>query len=152
MSKRAQQDVSFNGELEEVKVQLNRQKSANGILEWRGRIQREYPVFLPQNHTFTLKLVKQAHLRTLHGGVGLVMAEVRDNFRVPKLRQLVKRVRSNCWGCKRFRIRSCENPPPGNLPTTRTQRSTPFKVLGVDFASPIYDGTRGKKRKKAYLV
>ncbi len=108
-------------------IQLNLQLNDADVLECRGRIEGGYPVFLPQNHLFTRKLVEQVHLKTLHGGVGMTMAKVRDKYWVPKLRQLVKRVRSGCWGCKRFRVRSYENPPPGDLPTTRTQGTTPSK-------------------------
>ena len=151
-TKRAQQDATINGEMEKSKIQLNLQPNEAGVLECRGRIEGDYPVFLPQNHLFTRKLVEQAHLTTLHGGVGMTMAKVRDLYWVPKLRQLVKRVRSDCWGCKRFRVQSYENPPPGNLPTTRTQGTTPFEVLGVDFAGPIRYRTKGKNSKKAYLV
>ena len=133
-TKGAQQDATINGEIEKSKIQLNLQLNDAGVLECRGRIKGDYPVFLPQNHLFTHKLVEQAHVTTLHGGVGMTMAKVRDLYWVPKLRQLVKRVRSDCWGCKRFRVQSYENPAPGNLPTTRTQGTTPFEVLGVDFA------------------
>jgi hypothetical protein len=38
-----------------------------------------------------------------------------------------------------------ENPPPGNLPTTRTQGATPFEVLGVDFAAPTSDKRKNSK-------
>ena len=58
---------------------------------------------------------------------------------------------SECWGCKRFRAKAFEAPPPGLLPSTRTQGSTPFEVLGVDFAGPIrYQ--KGKSEKKSYLA
>jgi hypothetical protein len=151
-TKKAQQDAAINGEIEKSKVQLNLQLNGEGVLECRGRIDGDYPIFLPQDHLFTRKLVEQAHLTTLHGGVAMTMANIRDHYWVPKLRQLVKRVRSDCWGCKRFRVQSYENPPPGNLPTTRTQGTTPFEVLGVDFAGPIRYRTKGKTSKKAYLV
>ena len=49
-------------------------------------------------------------------------------------------------------MQSYENPPPGNLPTTRTQGTTPFEVLGVDFAGPIRYRTKENNPKKAYLV
>ena len=54
-----------------------------------------------------------------------------------KLRRLVKHVRSKCYGCLRFRAGAYEKPPPGKLPSTRTQGTTPFQVVGVDFAGPI---------------
>ena len=37
----------------------------------------EYPIYLPADHPYTAKLVFQAHLTTLHGGVSLTMAKMR---------------------------------------------------------------------------
>ncbi len=146
-TKRAQRDATINGEIEKLKIQLNLQLNDAEVLECRGRIEGDYPVFLPQNHLFTRKLVERAHLKTLHGGVGMTMAKVRDKYWVPKLRQLVKRVRSGCWGCKRFRVRSYENPTPGNLPTIRMQGTTPSTF------SALISRVRSRKiSKKAYLV
>ena len=150
--RRAQGDAAGNDEIKRDTVNLNLQPNGGGILECRGRIEGEYPIYVPREHPFTSKLVEQAHLSTLHGGVAMTMAKIRETFWVPKLRRLVKRVRSSCWGCKRFRVRSFENPPPGSLPVTRTQGSTPFEAVGVDFAGPIRYKTKGKKTKKSYLV
>ncbi|XP_028418970.1 uncharacterized protein LOC114544572 [Dendronephthya gigantea] len=79
------------------------------------------------------------------------MAAIRETYWIPKLRQLVKRVRSECWGCKRFRAVAFKTPAPGYLPKNRTVGETAFEVVGVDFAGPIrYKKT--KKEAKAYLV
>ena len=51
---------------------------------------------------FTEKLVRQAHLRTLHGGLFLTMAEVREKYWIPRLRKLTKKVVKSCWGSKVF--------------------------------------------------
>ena len=112
----------------------------------------EYPIYLPDDHPFTAKLVFNAHLLTLHGGVGLTMAKVREKYWVPRLRRLVKKLRGSCHGCKRFRARAYQAPPPGNLPKSRTQASRPFQVIGVDFAGPIRYTSRAKTESKAYLA
>ena len=80
------------------------------------------------------------------------MAKVRTLYWVPRLRRLVKKVRGSCWGCKRFRIQAFQSPPPGNLPSTRTQGDAPYQVIGVDFAGPIRYRSRQKTESKAYLV
>jgi len=80
------------------------------------------------------------------------MANIRERYWIPRLRRLVKKVRSSCNGCKRFGAKAYEAPPQGNLPTTRTQGTTPFEVIGVDFAGPIKYVTKIKKEAKAYLV
>ena len=82
----------------------------------------------------------------------MTMAKIRELYWIPRLRQLVKRVRTECWGCKRFRAKSYEKPPPGKLPSTRTKGTTPFEVLGVHIAGPIRYKTKEKKFGKSYLV
>ena len=61
-----------------------------------------YPIYLPRSALFTEKLVMDAHLNTLHGGVGDTMTKVREKYWIPKLRQLTKSVRYRCNGCKKF--------------------------------------------------
>ena len=118
-------------------LQLNLQPNNSGILECRGRIIDAYPIFLPDDSLFTYKFVQQVHLTTLHGGVTLTMAKVRDTHWVPRLRRLTKKVIKSCWGCKRFQAQAYQSPPPGNLPLTHTQGETPYQTIGVDFAGPI---------------
>jgi hypothetical protein len=123
-----------------------------------GRIQGEYPIFLPDSALFTTKVVQRAHLSTLHGGVGMVMAKVREKYWVPRLRKLAKKVISSCYGCKKFRARPANAPPTGPtgllstgptglLPKCRTEQSTPFAVIGVDFAGPVKYRLRGREAK-----
>lgn len=80
------------------------------------------------------------------------MAAVRERYWVPRLRSLVKRIRSDCWGCKRFRIKAVTSPAPGLLPEDRTKPGTAFEVVGVDFAGPIRYKRSSKSQGKAYLT
>jgi hypothetical protein len=59
------------------KQRLCVQMNEDGILVCKGRLQGQYPVFLPDSHLYTTKLVEDARQRTLHGGVGLTMAKIR---------------------------------------------------------------------------
>ena len=133
-------------------LQLNLQPNESGILECRGRIIGTYPIYLPDDSLFTHKFVQQAHLMTLHGGVTLTMAKVRETHWIPRLRRLTKKVIKGCWGCKRFQAQAYQSPPPGNLPLTRTQGETPYQAIGVDFAGPIKYRLTQKTEGKAYLV
>ena len=65
------------------KEQLNLQLNSNGVWECRGRIQGDYPVYLPDIALFTTEVIKYAHEVTLHGGVSITMAKVREEFWVP---------------------------------------------------------------------
>ena len=130
---------------------MNLQHNDQQVLECRGRVMGEYPIYLPDDHPYTMKLVFQAHLSTLHGGVGITMAKV-ERYWIPRLRRLVKKMRGSCNGCKRFRAKAYQAPPPGNLPKTRTEGSRAFQVVGVDFAGPIRYKSRANTESKAYLT
>ena len=75
---------------------LNIQKNDEEILECRGRIQGQYPNYLPSDELFTEKLVMDSYLSTGHGGVSMTMSSVRERFWVPRLRKLVKKLRFKC--------------------------------------------------------
>ena len=137
---------------EDDKLRLNLQENANGILECRGRIQGHYPIYLSDKHVFTTKLVEDAHLQTLHGGVGMIMARVRERYWVPRLRQLARKVVKSCYGCRRFQAKAVEQPPPGLLPSDRTEGSRPFETIGVDYAGPIKYIKKKKEEGKAYIL
>ena len=103
------------------------QGNQEGLLECRGRIQGHYPIILPDSSPFTRMLVHRSHIDTLHRGVALTMTKVRELYWVPCLGALVKQVLRACSGCKRFQGMALATPPPGFLPTDRTEGSTPFE-------------------------
>ena len=145
-------EAQKNCDLEQDRVALNLQPDNCGVLECRGRIQGAYPIYLPDTHRFTHKVVEEAHLLTLHGGVGLTMTKVRSIYWVPRLRRLVRKVRKRCHGCKRFTATAYASPPPGILPTTRTQGVSPYQVIGVDYAGPLQYRVSKQKEGKAYVL
>ena len=92
-----------------------------GIYEFHDRIGGDYPVFIPNKSLLAEKIVEEAHLQTIHWGVILTMARKRDQYRIPTLRQLVKRIIERCYGCKRFNISHYPKPSQGLIPTDRTK-------------------------------
>ena len=80
-----------SGEIKEAeRLTLNLQLDERGVLVCRGRIQGSYPIFVPDGHSLASKIVEQAHLRTLHGGVGMTMSHVREEYWIPRLRRLAR--------------------------------------------------------------
>ena len=75
--KQAQQSCDIKSD----RVALNLQPDTAGILECRGRIEGEYPIYLPDTHIFSWQVVEEAHLLTLHGGIGITMAKIRSSYR-----------------------------------------------------------------------
>ena len=150
--KRVQARATADERYREDQLQLNLQPNAEGILECRGRIQGHYPVYLPDRHRYTEKLVAHAHLGALHGGVGSTMTKVREHYWVPRLRRLAKKIIKSCHGCQRFRAQAFSCPPPGNLPRNRTEGRMPFQVVGVDYAGPLKYCKKAKAEGKAYVL
>ena len=60
-------------------------------------------MYLPDSRRYTEKFATQAHLATLRGGVVSTMAKVREQYWVPRLRRLTKRVVKNCTGVDDFK-------------------------------------------------
>ena len=141
-----------DGRYEDDLLQLNLQPNCDGVLECRGRVQGHYPIYLPDGQRYMEKLVAQAHLATLHGGVGSRMAKVREYYWVLRLRRLTKKIVKYCHGRWRFRLQAYTSPPPGNLPRDRTEGQTPFQVIGVDFAAPLRYQKKQKTTGKAYIL
>ena len=151
-TKRAQEQGKSSAKFEEDRLQLNIQNDQDDVLVCKGRIQGHYPIYLPDSAPYTRKLVQRSHVDTLHGGVGLTMTKIREQHWVPRLRKLVKEVIKSCAGCKRFQAIALATPPPGPLPTDRTEGNTPFEVIGVDFAGPLKYRRKSKIAGKAYLA
>ncbi|XP_068734462.1 uncharacterized protein [Montipora capricornis] len=149
--KRTQKEGMSNTNFIADQGQLNLQQNKHGLLECRGRVQGDYPMYLPDSDLFTAKMVQHAHGTTLHGGVSLTMTKVREKFWVPRLRKLVKKTVKNCSGCKRFQAVALKNPPTAPLPSERTEGTTPFNVIGVDFAGPVKYRSKRKEERKAYV-
>ena len=59
--RREQQIYSATEKFQEDKLRLNLQKRAEGIYECRGRIQGDYPIYLPPRTTLSEKIVQEAH-------------------------------------------------------------------------------------------
>ncbi len=150
--KRAQARNEASSTFQEDQLQLNLQRNEGGVYEWRGRLQGLYPTHLPDQDPFTEKLVMEAHVRTLHGGVGLTMTKLRETYWIPRLRRLVRKVTKKCNGCKRFQAVALASPPPGKFPSDRTVGSSAFEVIGVDYAGPIPYRSAKNRERKSYIL
>ena len=95
--KRAQKEGMSDPKFEEDRAQLNL------VNNYEMRMRSSYAKDVLGSTLLAEKLVAKAHKTTLHGGITLTMAEIRQKFWIPRLRKLTKRVLKSCWGCKRFR-------------------------------------------------
>ena len=117
-------------DIERDRVALILHPNQDELLECRGRIQGEFPVYIPETSMLGLRLVEEAHQETLYGGSGADHSQGGTCYWIPNLRKLKKKVLKNCHGCKRFQASAYAAPPPRNLPTTRTYGTNPYQVIG----------------------
>ena len=150
--KKVQTDAQTAVGFEQQKEKLNLTEDERGILRCYGRIEGDYPIYLPDSDPFTRKLIMHEHMQTLHGGVNSTMARIRNQWWIPKLRRLVKSIIHGCPGCKKYRAIPLQAPAQANLPEFRTTPGKPFQVTGVDFAGPILYRRKKKMQSKCYVV
>ena len=74
-----------------------------------------------------------------------MVTTLRDNYWILGLRRLAKTVKRRCIACQRQDSRAEEQPVPP-LPELRVKEATPFSVVGIDHAGPLYcSDFQGKK-------
>lgn len=85
--------------------------------------------------------------------MGLTIANVREDYWIPRLRRLVEKMIRQRYGCKRYQAVALEVLPQGLLPLERTQGSGAFEVDGVDFTGPIkYRKSSRMGRESLFVV
>lgn len=140
---------------------LNPFLDENGLLRVGGRIQnqemtydRRHPALIAYGNILTQLIIRDAHLKTLHGGNTLTLSFIRQNFWILKAKRAVKTVLRSCVKCFKFRA-EVRQQQMGNLPIQRTTQCRPFTNTGVDFCGPFdikISGGRGCKTRKGYIA
>ena len=133
----------------------------DGVLRVGGRLRnadlpigQKHPIILPNNHHFTALIIAEGHVRMMHGGIQLVMSELRREFWIPRMRMAVRRCIKSCIICTRHEAKVMEQQM-GNLPIPRIRISRPFTNSGVDYAGPIdirISKGRGNRSYKGYIA
>ena len=85
-------------------LRLNLQRNGHDLFECRGRIQGLYAIYVPPGTLLSEKMIENAHVQMLHGGVGLTMALLCQRYWIARLRQLTKKVIARCHRCERFQV------------------------------------------------
>lgn len=129
-----------------------------GVIRMNGRIDRaltnysaKRPVLLPKRHRITFLIVDHFHRKFHHHNNETVVNELRQIFRIPNLRALMKNVIKLCQRCKNLRA----NPKPpqmAELPSARLAACIrPFTYVGIDYFGPI-QVTVGRRSEKRWGV
>lgn len=147
--KRKSKLTSFTPQIDEV-----------GIVRVGGRLQfanmdydQKHPILLPKSGWLTQLIVRDAHCKTLHGGVPLMVNYIRAKFCIPGLKGLTKAYVKRCIPCVR-QAANIRNQLMGQLPAPRVNETKVFLRSGVDYAGPInlrVSKGRGNRSYKGYI-
>lgn len=132
---------------------------AQKLMRMQGRVSAcdyasadaKHRIILPKDHHITWLIVKDYHERFHHQNHTTVINELRQIFKIPKIRRLFQRVRTECQRCK---INSAVPRPPimGDLPSARLAAFTrPFSFVGVDYFGPWTVEQTLRRRTKNWL-
>lgn len=116
---------------------------SKGFLRVGGRIKnanisftQKHPIILPYQSQLSKLLIQDTHHTTSHGGTQLLMAVLRQQYWIPKLRRLVRMCIDHCPVCIRFKRKPMMQRM-ADLPNERVQPYRAFRQLAVDFAGPF---------------
>ena len=110
------------------------------------------PIILPRKHHLTKLIIQYCHESVHHSGVRATLAQLRSKHRVPKDRQVVKGVLSECVTCKKLKGKPYSSPPTAALPEFRVREAPLFSRVGVDFAGPLYVNSKKGEMEKVYIA
>lgn len=115
---------------------------------------KKHPIILDSKNELTALIVADAHRQTLHGGVQLMLANLRSRYWIIRAKNIVKKQIHRCLICARHNA-VVRKQLMGDLPKARVTPARPFLHSGVDFAGPydiLQSKGRGAKVNKAYIA
>ena len=155
LSKKGQ--VSLKSQLLPLHPFLDRE----GYLRVGGRLQHshlpydsKHQLILPPAHHITELIVMNEHLRLLHAGPQLLSASLREQYWIPRMKQIIRPVLHRCLPCFKLNAAASQQLM-GQLPLARVTVARPFINAGIDYVGPfeIKSGnTRSKTTTKCYVA
>lgn len=165
------QSIEFDEDIKQLKSRgymLKRSKlrnlcpfiDKNGILRVGGRIQNsqmaydtQHQIILPTKSYLSRLIIKDAHIRTMHGGPLVMLNYLRSKYWILRAKDLTKKIYRECVTCIRYSKKNTTQLM-GQLPHVRVTADRAFKSTGVDYAGPInirFSPGRGSKSYKGYI-
>lgn len=137
-------------------VRLTPFLDSKGLLRVGGRLQlsslpqdEKHPLILPKESALTSLIIRDAHLRTLHGGTQITLSFLRSEYWIVGGRAPVRSFILKCVKCARYRQTRAQQLM-GQLPTTRVTPNRPFAHSGIDYAGPFVTKTWKGKNARTY--
>ncbi|XP_065191904.1 uncharacterized protein LOC135822994 [Sycon ciliatum] len=126
----------------------------NGVLRCRGRLENadlcsksRFPVLISKEHAIANLIIRDCHLKVMHGGVAHTLSRVRYQFWIPKGRSAVKALVRRCQTCIRYEGAPYKTPQMSPLPSTRVTQARPFSHIGLDYFGPVLVRTQSETAK-----
>lgn len=127
-----------------------------GILKVEGRLCNaplpssvKHPVIIPKDHHITKMIISQCHENVKHQGKGLTINEIRSQgYWIPGMNRAVAFHVHHCVTCRKLR-RPTEEQRMADLPSERTNPSSPFTYCGMDCFGPFVT-KQGQKEHNRY--
>lgn len=143
-------------------LSLNPFLDDKGVLRVGGRLQKsefsfnkKHPIIIPYGSHLMKMIIRNAHLKTMHGGNQLTLCQIRHEYWITSAKRAVKAYINNCVTCRRLTRQNAWQLM-GNLPAARTKIvEKAFTYTGTDLCGPIHlrmMAKRGVKTQKGYIV
>jgi hypothetical protein len=140
-------DSSKAQEIPSLVNQLNLFLDESDLLRSRGRISKTLlynydvlnPIMLGKNHHLSKLIIRDLHSSCQHLGIQTTIDFIRSHgYWVPRARQTVKKVLSECVTCQKFNSIPFKYPKMTDLPKDRVNLIRPFEHVGVDYTGHIF--------------
>lgn len=115
---------------------------------------RKHPIIMNSKYPLTSLIVTDAHMRTLHGGMQLMLNYIRSRYWVINAKRAIKSCINKCMLCARQNA-TTKTQLMGDLPKERVTPARLFLNSGVDFDGPyqvLMSRGRGAKTNKCYIA
>ena len=96
-------------------------------------VEAKEPISLPKDHHLTFLEVQRRHKKVHHLGVKSTLAELRTKFWVPRVRQVLKKILSQCVTCKKLEGTELRQPGTASLAEFRANLAPHFSRVGDRF-------------------
>ena len=112
----------------------------------------KHPILIGKDHDLSKLIIRTMHQQCKHLGLGTTLTKLRNSgFWIPKARQSIKKVLSECYVCKKFNSFSFRYPKVCNLPRSRVNFIRAFREVGIDYTGHIWVQS-GEGSIKFYLL
>ena len=114
-------------------------------------IDQKFSILILKDLSITVRLIREAHTRNLHGGPQLTLLYLRQTIWIPGGLSAVKKGIYNCKPCIRHNARILQ-PQLGDLPTERVVSSFAFTHTGLDYCGQFSTNDSIGKLQMTYVA